>query len=130
MTTPDTLLHRQVNPSWVQDGRVTSQLFKPSPKDEGRLSVYDGDRMSAPAAWAHFTGILGFLSIGVMSVTVAECITHELPVEPDPEPFPEHTIIRFDGLSPNEVRRRAKYLTKAAQVRGWQYRLEQDSTRS
>jgi hypothetical protein len=127
MMTPDTLLHRQVNPSWVQDGRVTSQLFKPSPKDDGRLSVYDGDRISAPAAWAHFTRILGFLSVGVMSVTATECATHGLPVEPDPEPFPEHAIIRFVGLSPNEVRKRAKYLTKAAQLRGWQYRPEQDS---
>jgi hypothetical protein len=86
--------------------------------------------MMTPDTLLHFTGILGFLSIGVMSVTVAECTTHELSVEPDPEPFPEHAIIRFDGLSPNEVRKRAKYLTKAAQARGWQYRLEQDSTRS
>jgi len=36
-----TLLHRQVNPAFVQSGRVTSQAFKPTPKDQGLLSVYD-----------------------------------------------------------------------------------------
>jgi hypothetical protein len=34
-----TLLHRQINPSWVQQGRVTSQAFRPTPKDESKLSV-------------------------------------------------------------------------------------------
>lgn len=45
-----THLHRQVHPSWVQDGRATSQAFKPTPKDNGRLSVYDGDQMVAEKA--------------------------------------------------------------------------------
>jgi len=48
-----TLLHRQVNPSWVQQGRVTSQVFKPTPKDNHRLSVYDGDQVTALQAWLH-----------------------------------------------------------------------------
>jgi hypothetical protein len=42
-----------------------------------------------------------------LSVTIADCATHRLPVEPDPEPLWERAVIRFDGLSPNEVRKRA-----------------------
>ena len=68
-----TLLHRQVNPSWVHLGRVTSQAFKPTPKDNRRLSVYDGDQVTAHRAWSHYTGDLGFTSIGVLAVTVSEC---------------------------------------------------------
>ena len=41
--TPDTLLLRQIHPSFMQYGRVTSLAFRPTPKDEGFLSVGDGD---------------------------------------------------------------------------------------
>lgn len=41
--TPDTLLLHQIHPSFIQYGRVTSQAFRPTPKDEGFLSVDDGD---------------------------------------------------------------------------------------
>lgn len=66
-----TLLFRQVNPSWMKLGRVTSQAFKPTPKDRGRLSAYDGDRMTAEKAWRHYTMELGYRSVGVLAVTVA-----------------------------------------------------------
>lgn len=62
---PTTLLYRQVNPSWIQSGRVTSQAFKPTPKDERRLSVYDGDLITPADAWRHYTESLGFSSVGV-----------------------------------------------------------------
>ena len=52
--TDDTLLLRQIHPSFVQSGRVTSQAFRPTPKDEFLLSVYDGDRIEAQASWRHF----------------------------------------------------------------------------
>ena len=44
--TGTTLLLRQIHPSFVQDGRVTSQAFRPTPKDESLLSVYDGDQIT------------------------------------------------------------------------------------
>ena len=53
--TPATLLLRQVNPSWIKNGRITSQVFKPTPKDAGCLSVYDGDQITAEASWRHYT---------------------------------------------------------------------------
>lgn len=122
--TAATLLHRQVNPAWVQAGRITSQVFKPTPKDKKCLSVYDGDRITAEGAWRHFTGSLGHSSVGVVAVTVAECKQHELSAEPDPEPFPEHVLIKFGDFSSSQVEKKAKHLKKAAETRGWQYEAE------
>jgi hypothetical protein len=65
----NTFLYRQVHPSWVQAGRITSQVFKPTPKDENKLSAYDGDRISAEKAWIHYTRELSLSSCGVVAVT-------------------------------------------------------------
>jgi len=119
-----TLLYRQINPSWLQQGRVTSQAFKPTPKDNKRLSVYDGDQISAEDSWRHFTAKLGFTSVGVLAVTMAECTAEELPVEPDPEPFPSHAVIRFEECSTSQMEKKAKRLRAVAQRRGWQYQDE------
>ena len=53
--TGSTLLLRQFNPSWVQAGRVTSQAFKPTPNDNKRISVYDGDQVTDEDFWHHYT---------------------------------------------------------------------------
>ncbi len=122
--TLDTLLLRQVNPGWIREGRVTSQAFKPTAKDQGKLSVYDGDQMTAQQAYCHYTHKLGLTSVGVMALTVAECGKQELPVTPDPEPFPEHVVIDFRDCSNADIKTKAKYLTRAAVLRGWQYRVD------
>ena len=125
--TGDTLLLRQVHPSWVNDGQPTSQAFRPTPKDEHKLSVYDGDLISADDAWAHYTSKLGNRSAGVVGVTVAECHGCSLVVTPDPEAFPEHALIDFAALPKREVYRRAKRLSDHAERRGWLYQPD-DST--
>lgn len=33
------LLHRQVHPNWIRDGRITSQAFRPTKKDDNKLSI-------------------------------------------------------------------------------------------
>lgn len=119
-----TLLHRQVHPSWVQQGRVTSQAFRPTPKDEKRLSVYDGDQIGAEAAWAHYTNTLGYASVGVLAVTVGECRAQQLTVAADPEPFPEHVSVDFDDFAESRIRQIAKDLKATAASRGWRYRVE------
>ena len=119
-----TLLHRQVNPSWIQQGRVTSQAFKPTPKDEFKLSVYDGDLIGPEDAWVHYTQTLSRGSVGVLAVTVAECRSHELDARPDPEPFPEHAIVDFSGLGTNQIEKKSKKLKASAVDRGWQFEPE------
>ena len=119
--TDDTLLLRQVNPVWIQAGHITSQVFRPTPKDSKRLSVYDGDQISAKDAWSHYVKKLGLSSVGVVAVTVAECEEQDLPVVPDPNPFPEHVVIKFDDHKNSQIKTKAKLLTQAAEARGWQY---------
>lgn len=118
---PDTLLLRQIHPNFVQQGRVTSQAFRPTPKDENLLSVDDGDRISAAKAFARFTAAPNCRSAGVMAVAQAECAALELPVIGDGKPYPEHCSIDFAGCSPNERDRKAKRLAHGAQERGWQF---------
>lgn len=120
----ETLLLRQVHPSWAQNGRISSQVFRPTPKDGKRLSVYDGDQVTPEQAWRHFTEELELRSIGVVAVTVEECAARELPVIPDPRPFKAHVLIDFAGLSDNAIRKKAKYLKTAAEARGWRYLTE------
>lgn len=119
--TEDTLLLRQVHPTFVQQGRVTSQAFRPTPKDENRLSMYDGDQVDPEPAWHHFTAVLGFASAGVMGVSVAECDALQLRVESDPEPFPEHVAIDFSGFERASIEKRGKKLRAMADARGWLY---------
>ena len=103
---------------------MTSQAFKPTPKDQRRLSVYDGDKIAASDAWRHFSEVMGFTSSGVLAVSVHECQSLDLNAEPDPEPFPEHVVIVFDGLTSSQIEKKAKQLRVLAQARGWQYQVE------
>jgi len=114
------LLFRQIHPSFIDRGRVTSQAFRPTSKDEGRLSAYNGDMITAEDSWRHYTS-KGLKSAGVQAVTVQECAAEGLLVRPDPEEFPEHTVIDFTHLSPNQVERKSKRLQRIADARGWQY---------
>ena len=118
---PQSLLLRQVHPSWIVKDRVTSQTFTPTPKDQGLISTYDGEQMTAEASWKHYTGQLGNESVGVLAVTLAECQVNSLPVIPDPALFQEHVLIDLRGFSRQRTKDLAKKLTQCARDRGWQY---------
>jgi hypothetical protein len=125
--TDETLLHRQIHPTFVQNGRVTSQAFKPTPKDDGLLSVYDGDLITAEAAWKHFTQMLKHVSTGVYALTMAECKSTGLPARPDTNPFPEHAVVDFTAYGSNQIDKKAKLLRLYAVARGWQFQAESNS---
>jgi hypothetical protein len=120
----DTLLLRQIHPHWVQEGRVSSQAYRPTPKDENKLSVYDGDHISPEASWRHYTAELKLSSVGVMAITRSQCDEQGLPVDPNGIPFPEHVLIDFSGMSKKAVERTAKILTGYARTHGWLYQQE------
>jgi len=122
--TPETLLLRQIHPSFIQNGRVTSQAFRPTPKDESKLSLYDGDLITAEAAWKHFTTTPQCRSAGVMAVTQEECTSQDVPVVADGISFPEHVSLDFSSMSKNEIEKKAKVLSVKAQQRGWLYQAE------
>jgi hypothetical protein len=128
--TEATLLLRQVHPSFIQAGRVTSQAFRPTPKDELLLSVYDGDQISAEESWRHFTNQEHCRSAGVLAVTVGECTIEALPTRLAQELFPQHAVIDFAGLSYNQIEKNGKKLKARAEVRGWLYEQPDDQNES
>jgi hypothetical protein len=113
-----TLLLRQIHPSFIKLGRPTSAAFRPTPKDQHKLSVYDGDMISAADAHAHYRG-RNLESVGVMAVTVAECSDQDLPVRSSPEEFPEHAEIDFTGFGGSQCEKKGKKLRDLAERRGW-----------
>jgi hypothetical protein len=122
--TPTTLLLRQVHPSFVQAGRVTSQAFRPTPKDQGHLSVDNGDLVQAQASWQRHTASAG-PSAGVLAVAWAECDQLGLPVFEDGHPYPEHCSIDFSAHNNTAREQKAKLLRNKAQARGWQWQSQQ-----
>ncbi len=95
---PNTLLLRQVHPSFYPEQQLSSQAFYPFPKDEGLLSVYDGDQIDAAAAYLHYTGQLNLSSCGVWGVSCNEVAAVALASRSDPLPDnPCHAVISFEG---------------------------------
>lgn len=120
--TPDTLLLRQIHPSFVQDGRVTSQAFRPTPKDESLLSVDDGYRVSAESSWQRFITNTACKSLGVQALSQAECTAQELTVIEDGNPHPEHCSVDFTAFDKKAIEKKSKLLRAQAETRGWLFR--------
>jgi hypothetical protein len=117
--TDNTLLLRQIHPNFVQNGRVTSQAFRPSPKDELQLSVDNGDMVSAEDAWRRFAAQPDSSSRGVMAIAHCECSTCGVPVTEDGVPYPEHCYLDFLSFGRKESDRMGKKLAALAHERGW-----------
>jgi hypothetical protein len=125
----DTLLLRQVHPSWMQGESISqqvfsSQTFKPTPKDDGLLSMYNGNVFEPYAAYEHFTA-QHLPSVGVVAVIPKECETIPVPVLEDNKPFEGHCSLDYRELSSNGIKKAASTLKAFAQQRGWLYRHEQ-----
>ena len=124
------LRFRQVHPSWVQDGEVTSQLFLPTPKDSNQLSVALSEITSAEISFQTHVELKGCKSDGVMGVTQEEVKSQALevvaqPLE-SPVPDPAHAYIDFGAVgSKGQIKRISKTLKHLAEIRGWLWRRPQ-----
>lgn len=117
-----TLLLRQVNPKFFENGQVSSQAFFPFPKDDGKLSVYDSDQISVEDAYHHYTVDQQLASVGVWAVNGAEVTAEGLTYLPDPVVGnAAHAVIDFDVRSEKECRKLAKKLRSLAVARGSLY---------
>jgi hypothetical protein len=119
--TDETLLHRQVHPSFFSGDRPTSQAFTPTAKDAGKLSVDDGDQFSAEQSYVHYTATLKLESRGVLSVTVSECKALSLAATLDGVPYPEHAFIDMTALSGGQASAKAKKLRDVGLKRDWTF---------
>jgi hypothetical protein len=117
---PTTLLLRQIHPKWLkEDGHLLSVAFRPFPKDQGLLSVYDGDLITPEASWGHYTRKLGNSSAGVWAVTVQETESCHLSARSETEgQFPEHAVIDFTGQVEKQQKANSKILAAKAEERG------------
>lgn len=134
--TEETILLRQVHPSFVQANNIstqvfiTSQTFKPTPKDNGKLSIYNGEKFTAETAFTHFIDA-GHKSAGVLGVTPNECqsVSNVLTCHEDNDPFDGHGYIDYNSLdSNNAIEKAAKKLKAAAIARGWLYLSEKEES--
>ena len=122
-----TLLLRQISPAFrKEDGQVGYLAFRPFPKDQGKVSVYDGDQIAADEAWRHYKNELHLESVGVMAVTASECEGNRAIPNIDGNPYPAHGQIDFSALSKKEVKAAAKGLAGLATRRGWLYQPPQN----
>jgi hypothetical protein len=128
LTEDDELLFRQVHPSFVRDGRPSSQAFRPTPKDAGKLSVARGALTTSKAAYQHYTERLGLPSAGTWGVTVGECREQGLPAVADPLTAPPetvadpaHAVIDFTGLSRSQAEAKGTRVARKAFERGRLY---------
>lgn len=87
---------------------ITSQVFKPTPKDENKLSVYNEEKFSPQESFEHFTISDSNHSVGVVAVTVDECELESLQVYEDNDPFDGHSVIDYTGHSSNIIEKKAK----------------------
>ncbi|MCP2038342.1 hypothetical protein [Chryseobacterium sp. HSC-36S06] len=118
-----TLLHRQIHPSFIvgkqistQVFEISSQVFLPTPKDEGKLSVYNDDKFTAQESFEHFTK--NFDSAGTVSVSVEECSNEDLKSVENNDPFDGHCYIDFGELPKNQIKKKAQRLKAHAMKRG------------
>lgn len=123
----NTHLLRQIHPNFVKDGRVSSQAFLPTPKDEKMLSVDNGDLISPDLSYERFTQQMNCKSVGVMVILKKECDDQILPIHEDMDPYPEHCSIDFSGITNKIIEMKAKILRSFAQKRGWLYQEEKTS---
>jgi hypothetical protein len=122
------LLLRQVHPTFVRDGRPSSQVFRPTPKDEGLLSVNRGASTSPLSAYATFIARPHCKSCGVVAVTVGDCENQQLPAhdapmvaQDDGHDDPSHAVINFNGLSKSAVEKKASVLIRIAMEHGFRH---------
>ncbi len=122
------LLHRQVHPAFIQGNSLssqafsfTSQVFTPTHKDKGFLSVYNGKIFNAEEAYNHYTTNPSFESGGVVSVSASECEELSLKIYEDNNPFFGHNSIDFNDFNQSQIISLAKKLKAKAILRGWQY---------
>ena len=113
------MLFRQVHPSFIVEDKISSQVFKPTPKDEGFLSCYNSDLISAEDCFHHYTQVQNLSSAGVVSILESECLSQDLAVRHDGTPFPEHSSIDYSPYAESVRKKKAQQLSKMSRQRGY-----------
>lgn len=128
LTDPNQLLLRNIHPDWVVNGKVTSQAFRPTPKDERKLSTTSSSKVSAEDSFREYTEDFELASAGVWGVSVGEAADLSIRAIYDehspsiPKPcLTGHTSLDFAQISNNKAKRLGGRLRDRAEDRGRQH---------
>ena len=125
----DELVWRNVNPGFIDNGVISSQAFRPTPKDDSKLSGARQAKVAADKHFHEFTSDLGLASAGVWAVSVAEanaegvrCVYDAESATRPPAPCPTgHTYFDFQTHGTSARKRISRKLTDNATARGRQH---------
>jgi len=105
------LLHRNIHPSWMDDGKPSSLAFSPSAKDEGKLSVDREDVDTAEASFLRHTVEKKLKSVAIFSVSVGEFGSQNIDCFEDPITKDEnnvenlaHCYADYTGMSKKQIK--------------------------
>jgi hypothetical protein len=121
ITNPDECLHRNAHPDFIQDGRISTQVFNLKTDDEGLLSLQQNAKAAPEIAYQRYT-TRGFQSGGIWSITIAECELLTLQTYDDPiDGDDSHALTDLTAYSRSQARKLTDKLTVKARERGCQY---------
>lgn len=114
---------RQCHPQWVQDGKLSSQVFGYFAKDQGRLSGVRSSVETPIGAFIFYTQTLRLQSAGTVAVTVRDAAANLSRVVDDtnapsvrpPHPVPPgHAYVDLRHLTAGQRRKLARNLADRA----------------
>lgn len=125
ITKAELLTYREIHPSWIVNSRMSSQAFKPTKKDNNKLSVRNSEKITAEESYKFQTQQLGFQSVGNCALYIREVVEVSLqciesPISTPPID-PSHCHIDFTGLTGGQVQTKADKLVNFARTRGFTY---------
>lgn len=98
---------RQIHPNWMHDEKPASNAFLPSPKDQDKLSGYDGEKVTPEASHYHYTHTIGLKSSAVFGLAPRECSHTGRSIVPSPQPEnPHHVHLDFAELHSKGAKKR------------------------
>ena len=121
------LLFRQIHPDFIEDdGLPSSQPFRPTRKDENKLSVDRSSLTTAERSYLSYTA-KKYSSKAVYGLTVGEFDEEKIVCEEDPsEDNRAHAFADYSDWPTGQQKKKAKRLRTKAIYRGKLYPLDGD----
>lgn len=127
LTNMKEILLRQIHPSYIESGNLSSQPFRPTSKDDNKLSVDRSSIFTAEQSYKHYTAELGFESVGVYGLSVGEFQGETIGCVGDPleedntrgtKANPAHSLADYSVHNASQQKNVAKRLKRLAAARG------------
>lgn len=123
MHDPAEAIHRQVHPRFIHDGLITFSAFVARQDEDYKLSMTRSSVVSAQAATAYFTKVLGRRSVGSAKLFVGEvdqrgsrCVDNS--GDPSQDLPPGHCYVDFRALTKRKRQELRIELAEIASARG------------